>query len=383
MMILRGTITTAVSPPQIIRFSSTSLAVNSTFFAVYANDANETIHETWTFSPSAGGNYDLTYYEDRFDSSGNLIESEPAKSATVVLHPSGTIEVKPRDQASTYVNIVSESSNFYEVEANSPDGFWEDRWYFDPPDGSIRTVTAPTSAIPFTAQMLDAEPTYYVKYSDNDETVQELWTFSLGQGGGYLLSFEDRRFDAEGNLIATDSGDFSNMPVVLNPDGTITVTSFEPKETTTKITIWAEQEDGYFVDGVVSNGETWSSVLMFQLPPGWIFEDGSRAAGFVGEMLGDVRLDYVFEWDGIEDIGTVWHMLGTWAHYYGQREDIWSVNSFDLVLNPDGTITLTSQESEKIIVVTMTTPVGADGSFEVENVSDGETWTETWFWAVP
>ena len=72
----------------------------------------------------------------------------------------------------------------------------------------------------FTAEMLDAGPTYYVTYPDDpDGTVQE--TIVISGTGPYVGTITEEYFDASDVSQGTET---FTVNLTLNPDGTLTAT---------------------------------------------------------------------------------------------------------------------------------------------------------------
>ena len=112
---------------------------------------------------------------------------------------------------------------------------WDDTWYFASPAGWLTSAGTPTG---FTAEMLNAGPTYYVTYDgDPDGTTtagktQETIVFS--GTGPYVVAVTMEYFNDSGDSQGTGTDEAN---IVLNADGTLTGTvSGEPGATIITLT---------------------------------------------------------------------------------------------------------------------------------------------------
>jgi hypothetical protein len=119
----------------------------------------------------------------------------------------------------------------------------------------------------FTAEMLDAGPTYYViSPGDDDGTNQE--TIVISGTGPYVGTLTEESFDASDVSQGPETFLFN---IVLNPDGTLTAAvSGESGETI--ITLTAETATYLHVNAVVDGDgtDTWEDDWFFTPPEGWL-----------------------------------------------------------------------------------------------------------------
>ena len=131
--------------------------------------------------------------------------------------------------------------------------------------GSSNDSSTPTPD-GFTAEMLDASPTYYVTYADDDNgselgTTQETIVFS--GTGPYKLTLTEEHFDANNVFV---SSEIFPVDVTLNQDGTLTATD---SSGVTIVTLTSETSTYLAVNGV-NGADTWSDLWYFAKPAGWL-----------------------------------------------------------------------------------------------------------------
>jgi len=167
----------------------------------------------------------------------------------------------PGDPGETILTLIAETGTYLVVKGVVDNGadIWEDYWYFAPPEGWL----TPSSG--FTAEMLDASPTYYVTYpGDPDGTIQDIIVFS--GAGPYVATVTTEYFDANGVSQGQETFDVN---VTLNADGTLTAQSAGEPEATI-ITLTGETATYLLVNGVASATETWDDTWYFVQPVGWL-----------------------------------------------------------------------------------------------------------------
>lgn len=157
------------------------------------------------------------------------------------------------------------------------------------------TANAPGSgtlppASGFTAQMLNASPTYYVTYPGNDTsnigTTQE--TFVITGSGPYSVMVASDYFDASDAFDSTTS--FSGT-FTLNQDGTLTGTvAGDLNPTTFTLTSTAA---GYLDVAGAQGVDTWSDFWYFAQPAGWLTGGGSTPVQFTAQMLEAINTIYI------------------------------------------------------------------------------------------
>ena len=116
----------------------------------------------------------------------------------------------------------------------------------------------------FTAQMLDASPTYYVTYSnDIDGTTQETIVFS-GTEPDYTATITEESYDS--NEAFVDSTTII-VNITLNLDGTLTAKILGEADTTVTLT----NTTATYLDVDGNDGtDTWSDFWYFAPPAGWL-----------------------------------------------------------------------------------------------------------------
>jgi len=132
-------------------------------------------------------------------------------------------------------------------------------------DSSTAEVPTPTPD-GFTAQMLDASPTYYVTYPDDDNgsdlgTTQE--TIVISGTGPYTVTLTEEHFDASDAFVSSET---FYTDVILNQDGTLTATD---SSGVTTVTLTSETSTYLAVNGV-NGADTWSDLWYFAKPAGWL-----------------------------------------------------------------------------------------------------------------
>ena len=120
----------------------------------------------------------------------------------------------------------------------------------------------------FTAEMLNASPTYYVTYDGDPDgttvlgTTQETIVFS--GNGPYVVTVTSEYFNESGLSQGTET---LQADIVLNADGTLTA-SVAGEAGETILTLLAETATYLQVRGV--NTETWVDIWYFAPPEGWL-----------------------------------------------------------------------------------------------------------------
>ena len=251
----------------------------------------------------------------------------------------------------------------------------------------------PNNTVPFTTQMLDASPTYYISYAGDPNgttsvgTTQETIVFS-GSNGNYQASITSIYYDASQNQVSTDT---FTAAVTLNANGTLTaVVTGQPNNSFGLTEITATYLTVAGADGT----DTWTDAWYLAQPVGWI---GGGNTEFTAAML-DVSptyyISYAGDLNGTTSIGTTQETYafsgsgGTYVmtisqEYFDGSNVSQGVTTLtaNVTLNADGTLTAVITGSPD----TTLTLNGISPSYLAITGNDGvdPAWTETWYLSQP
>lgn len=236
--------------------------------------------------------------------------------------------------------------------------------------------------VEFTANMLDASPTYYSSYpGDPDGTVQE--TIAFSGTGPYVVTVATDYFDASDALVSSDS---FTADATLNQDGTLTATDPDGTVVLTLTGLTASYLEVAFDDGI----DTWSRTWYKSKPAGWLEE--TSEVRFTAAML-NANNTYYTSYTEVD--ATIYESIAlsgsgpyvatvTDSYFDASNTFVESLTlHIDLTLNPDGTLTSVF-EGDPAAFSTITLQAVTEDYLDVSGVdSDGTTWDDRWFLSQP
>jgi len=259
-------VTTGLKTPT--GFTAAMLDASPTYYVTYTGDTDGTTtagNTQQTFVFSGTGPYVLTITEEYFDAS-DVSQSTYTFTFSATLNPDGTITATlSGDPFTITLTLDSETATYlYVLDDEGSDKYW----YFAQPAEWLTSGGTPPAG--FTAEMLDASPTYYVTFSGDPDrktdqgTTQEILVFSGTEP--YFVTVTGEYFDASD--VSQDTYTGGSVNIVLNPDGTLTATvSGAPGATT--ITLDEETATYLLVHGG-EGSDSWIDYWYFAQPAEWL-----------------------------------------------------------------------------------------------------------------
>jgi len=380
-------------------FTQQMLDASPTYYVSYPGSSDGSIpdgttQEELAFNGSKG-TYVVTVTSSYFDASNTFVNSE-VFLVDLVLNQDGTLTAISRNDPTSPItfSLSSVTNHYLDVTGTDDTGSWSDPWYLSQPAGWLYDTTASSG---FTAQMLDASPTYYVFYRGNpggsiqEGTTQEVISFS-GSNGTYVASFTESYFDASDALVSTET---VLADIVLNQDGTLTA-SVTGDPTPTTMTLTSTSANSLHVTET-HGAETWSDPWYLSQPAGWLSET-TTISEFTREMLNTsptYYISYAGAPDGSTQDGTTQEVIsfngsnGTYTivfteSYFNASNGLVSSDAFLMtgILNQDGTLKvyLAGDPSSTTIFSISSSTVSY---LNVSGTNNTETWSDFWYFSQP
>jgi hypothetical protein len=289
-------------------FTAEMLNASPTYYVTFSGDPDGTTDQGTTQEIlvfSGTGPYVVTVTGEYFDASDVSQGTYTGDSANIVLNADGTLTASVSGEpGETIITLDEETATYLLVHGGEGNDSWIDKWYFAEPEGWLTSGGTPTG---FTAEMLNAGPTYYTtKTGDPEGTTDQgttQGTLVFSGTGPYVVTVTEEYFNASGVSQGTGTGEVN---IVLNADGTLTASvSGEPGATIIALT--AETETYLSVSGVVNDTETWDEYWFLATPPCWLPQGCSNSEYIELPSVSDfaivtdiINLD--LNDDGLEDL---------------------------------------------------------------------------------
>ncbi len=229
---------------------TTAMVDDDTYYLSYAKN-NETVQSTVVLSGSTA-----TVSDEWFDADG-IFQYRGTYSFDLVLNDDGTLTAtSSTDEGTDTLSETSTGSDYSAVEWTYGTETWTDNWATEKPEDWY-------SIDSFTISMINND-TYYVRYQNDMQIIQETIIFSVSEESGYSVSVSQDIYEDE-SLESTSTTDYN---VTLNNDGTLSVVS---DETVTTFTLISSSSDSLLVHGADEEDTfTGNDSWYFTQPDGWL-----------------------------------------------------------------------------------------------------------------
>jgi hypothetical protein len=354
-------------------FTTELLDSNPTLY-YYSVDDNNIEQEVIKFTGS-GGTYNVNWNDFDFNLAGEMIFSANGQD-TATLQPDGTLKFPD----GSVLTLLEQTSTYVKVTGTDADGPWTDTWYFSPPEGWLTVGGGIPDAIPFTAELLNSNPTLYYINSEPEGIEQEVIKFS-GSGGTYTINWTNYDHNTAGELIFSEVG---QATVILQPNGTLLANGVQIltllEQTATYLKVTGTDEEGPWID-------FWH----FSPPEGWIPVDGdTTVAGFTTALLDTSPTFYV---QYPNDIGgthqEVIQFTGAAGTYTIKFADYDFDSENNLILSESDTFSATLQDDGTLLVnlpgatETLSLLEQTGTYIRVTGANEGDPWVDLWHFSSP